>query len=525
MNRNLLAGVLLVGLISPLAAQNAPRKVIGYYTSWSIYRRNYQVHDIPATMLTHLNYAFANVVNGQAVLGDPVADLQNFVKLAALKKLHPNLKILLSVGGWTWSSGFSDAVLTPTSRQTFAASCVSLMTTYGLDGLDIDWEWPVGGGLPTNTTRPQDKQNYTLFLAELRRQLILEGTKQQRTFLLSVTAPGSPMVMQNVEIAKIVNHVDWLSLMTWGYHGPWDPGIDLTGFSAALYPDPKSLFGEPARSKFNVSATVKAYLDLGVPRNMMEMGFAFYGTGFSGVYASKNGLYGLYTGASPGTWSPGFYDYSDLKQNYINQNGYQRYHHAEARVPWLFNPTTQIMISYEDPQSIREKAWLAKAAGLDGVMFWDLSSDRNKELLTPLVKEVNDVVTLRAPVRTISIANPARIDLLIESDATRAGRWHYVVGSLSGTTPGFPVGGGVLPVNFDILTLLSLWTANGPLFVNTIGTLDAAGSAKAGFNVAALGALPPSLAGTWLHFAAWVAISNTSLAGEPTNPVSIQLQP
>jgi GH18 family chitinase len=525
MRHTLFAWVLLGGLASPFFAQTPPQQIVGYYTSWSIYRRNYQVTDIPAAMLTRLNYAFANVVSGQAVLGDPVADLQNFAKLRVLKLSHPNLPILLSVGGWTWSSGFSDAVLTPQSRQVFAASCVSLMATNGFDGLDIDWEYPVSGGLPTNVTRAADKQNFTLFMAELRRQLDLEATRQNRTLLLTTTAPASPTVIENVEVSKIHAYVDTMSVMANGFHGPWAPGFDLTGFSAALYPDPKSLFPEPSKSKFNVAAAIKAYLDQGVPRHKVHLGLSFQGIGFAGVSGTATGLYGLYTAAPMGTWSLGYYDYTDLEQNYIDKNGYTRSWHDDARVPWLYNPTAAVMITYEDPRSMREKLWFARGAGLGGAMFWELSADRNKSLLNVVHAELTKVPALRAPVREISVSLPARIDLFVESDASRAGRFHYVVSSLSGTTPGLPLPGGVLPLNFDVMTWISVWSANTPLFPNTIGQLDAAGSAKAGFNATVLGPLPATLIGLRLTFAAWITQSGTNLTGEPTNPVDVFLTP
>ncbi|MBN2491704.1 MAG: glycoside hydrolase family 18 protein [Planctomycetes bacterium] len=517
----LLAWTALAGLLAPLPAQSAPKEIVGYYTSWSIYRRNYQVGEIPASMLTRLNYAFANVVDGRAVLGDPIADLQNFAKLTTLRLAHPNLKILLSVGGWTWSSGFSDAVLTPMARQVFASSCVDLMVAHGFDGVDIDWEYPVSGGLPTNITRPADKGNFTLFMAELRRQLDLEGIRQNRTFLLTTTAPASPTIIDNLEVAKIHPYVDTISLMAYALHGPWNPGFDLTGFSSALYPDPRSLFAEPARSLFNVAAAVKAYLDAEVPRQKLHLGVMFQGIGFAGVSATASGLYGLYTGPATGTWGPVYFDYTDLEQNYVGKNGYQRYWHDAARVPWLYNPTAAVMITYDDPRSIREKAWFTKTAGLGGAMFWELSGDRNKALLGALHAELANVVALRAPVRELSLAAPARIDLLVESDAARAGRFYYVVGSLTGTAPGLSLPGGVLPIAFDQLTWMSIVSANSPLFPNTIGMLDAAGSARAGFNAVVLGPLPSVLAGMKLHFAAWVAQSSANLTGEPSNPVDV----
>ncbi len=160
----------------------------GYYTNWSTYGRNFQVADIPANKLTHVFYGFTKIENGAVALTDSYADTQktfgkytwqqsdaglagNLAELKALKQSNPNLKTMMSVGGWTLSSPFSDAALTDSSRTKFASSAVQLMVKYGFDGLDIDWEYHVGGGDGGNINRPADKQNYNLLLQTLRQEL------------------------------------------------------------------------------------------------------------------------------------------------------------------------------------------------------------------------------------------------------------------------------------------------------------------------------------------------------------------
>jgi chitinase len=125
----------------------------GYYASWTLYTRGYEVADIPAQRLTHINYAFANIsAAGEVVLGDSWADVEMsyagdtgaepfqgaFNQLLKLKARHPHLKTLISVGGWSWSSRFSDVALTADSRAKFARSAVAFITRYGFDGIDID---------------------------------------------------------------------------------------------------------------------------------------------------------------------------------------------------------------------------------------------------------------------------------------------------------------------------------------------------------------------------------------------------
>jgi chitinase len=157
------------------------KKIVAYYTAWSTYGRNYQVADIDGSKITHLNYAFANVQNGEIVVGDTYADLDkafpgdcweagckrgNFNQLQKLKQKYPHLKTLISVGGWTWSGNFSDAAMTEASRTKFANSALKFVREYGFDGVDIDWEYPVGGGLTPG--KPEDKQNFTLLMKKLR---------------------------------------------------------------------------------------------------------------------------------------------------------------------------------------------------------------------------------------------------------------------------------------------------------------------------------------------------------------------
>src|SRR5246127_5238591 len=120
---------------------------------------------VDAKYLTRINYAFANIKDGRMVLGAP-ADVQNFAQLTALRNSNPRLTVLVSVGGWLWSTNFSDMVLTAASRRVFEDSVMEFLTQYDLDGLDIDWEYPgmPGAGHPF---RPQDKQNFTSLLREL----------------------------------------------------------------------------------------------------------------------------------------------------------------------------------------------------------------------------------------------------------------------------------------------------------------------------------------------------------------------
>ncbi len=361
--------------------------MVGYYPSWAP-GHQVLVKDIPAARLSHINYAFSNVSqDGQCVLGDPAADVQkaytavesvngrddptalefhgNFNQLLELKQQHPDLKVLISIGGWTYSANFSAAAQDDASRQRFAASCIDLyLRQYPgvFDGLDIDWEYPVNGGLVNG--KPEDKKNYTLLLAELRRQLDELGKVDGHHYLLTIAAPAGPVTIRNFELDGIAGVVDWMNLMTYDLHGTWEK---TTNFSAPLFRPPD----DPGDPGLDIDSAVQTYCSSGVPAQKIVLGVPFYGHGWTGVPATSNGLYQPAAGAAPGKWEPGSFDYRDLAANYIPT--YQRFWNADAQVPWLFDPGRGIFITYEDPQSIQAKAGFARDQNLAGVMIWEVS--------------------------------------------------------------------------------------------------------------------------------------------------------
>jgi chitinase len=361
-------------------ADGPSHRVIGYFTSWSIYAPDYHVSDIPADKLTHVTYAFANISqSGECVVGDAYADIEktyegdssgagslrgNFNQLAKLKEQHPHLKALISIGGWVWSGRFSDVVLTAESRQKFVASCVDFMQRYGFDGIDINWEHPVDGGLPSNVTRSQDKQNYTLLLAEFRRQLDQLGAADGRHYLLTIVAPPGPGKYAHLELGKLPQYLDWISLTTYDFHGPWNA---KTNFNAPLYA------GAHDSDPYNVDAAVQAFLDTGVPADKIVVGVPFFGRGFKGVPATNNGLYQPHSGVPEGTRGEGIYDWGGIADTYLG--AYNRHWHQEAKAPWLYDAHEQIMITYDDPESLAYKVDYVHQHGLGGVMIWELSAD------------------------------------------------------------------------------------------------------------------------------------------------------
>jgi chitinase len=386
--------LLSFGVVS--AQDNPPLyRVVGYFSSWSIYDRQFFVTDIDADMLTHINYAFFSVSeDGECLLGDEWADTQfpypgdkegepllgNLKQLKLLKEAHPGLQTLISVGGWTGSGQFSNVALTADSRQKFVKSCISMMTQYGFDGVDIDWEYPTGGGMEGNSARPEDKENFTFLLAEFRKQLDELGSIDGRPYLLTIAAPASEFDYKNYELGKISESVDWINVMAYDFSGEWS---STTGFNAPLYSDPNA-----TTSDENGDTTIQGYLAAGVPADKLVFGVPFYGRGWSGVDKVNDGLYQPYTDIPDGTLEAGTFEYYDLAANYVGK--FQHLWNDAAQVPWLYDAETGMMISYDDPHSLALKADYVKQKGLGGMMIWELASeDRAHSLLKAIYKALN----------------------------------------------------------------------------------------------------------------------------------------
>ena len=353
---------------TPTPVQLPSTKMVGYYAAWSAYS-GFTPDKIDARKLTHINYAFANIGNDfRITLGYPDVDSANITKLNALKQVNPNLKTIIAVGGWSWSGRFSDAALTEASRTVFADSCVDFIVQHGFDGVDIDWEYPVSGGLSTNIRRPEDKTNYTLLMQKLREKLDARGVIDGKQYILTFAGAAGSWYVNNIELSKLTQFVDFANVMTYDFHGSWD---QYTDFNAPLYNNTDI----SPQNKDSVDTGVNAWLKTGFPASKLVMGVPFYGYLFKAVTNTNQGLYQTYSGSSS-------ISYANIAANYLNTPGYERYFHSESKVPWLFNGTN--FITYEDAESMGYKADYIKAKGLAGAMIWELSQDPNRVLFNAL---------------------------------------------------------------------------------------------------------------------------------------------
>ncbi len=174
---------------------------------------------IDAQKLTHINYAFVNVQDSLAVLTNLQTDSTNFRKLNELKKINPDLKILISIGGWAWSENFSDAVLTESSRRKFAKSGVDIIREFKLDGVDIDWEYPGMRGEEGNIYRPEDKENFTLMFKAFREELDQLGKETGKSYLLTAAVGASKSFIEHTDMGALAKYMDYVLIMTYDYGG------------------------------------------------------------------------------------------------------------------------------------------------------------------------------------------------------------------------------------------------------------------------------------------------------------------
>jgi chitinase len=324
--------------------------------------------EIRAEKLTHVNFAFANVVGGRVGEGGP-NDGPNLKVLTGLRRDHPHLRILISVGGWSWSKGFSDAALTARSRKVFVASAVDFVRRHDLDGFDVDWEYP---GLPgdDNPHRPQDKENFTALMADLRAALDREGAQRGRHLLLTFAAGAFPDFIAHTEMAKVQAVVDFVNLMTYDFRvaGPGEPA----GHHANLYPSPV----DPRQH--SADGAVRDFLAAGVPAPKLVLGVPFYGRAWEGV-GSREGLYR--DGKPPGQRIDT--SHASLAA-LVGREGWVRDWDAPAQAPFLWNESRKAFVTYEDEESLRLKSRYVLEKGLGGVMFWEYHADRTGALLDTL---------------------------------------------------------------------------------------------------------------------------------------------
>ncbi|MFI2031727.1 glycosyl hydrolase family 18 protein [Streptomyces buecherae] len=421
---------------------------VGYFVQWGIYGRQYFVKNLDtsgaAAKLDVINYAFENldpknltcmagVTKGTTSdpqdpdqgtgAGDADADYArpmsaaqsvdgvaddgwgklrgNFNQIKKLKAKHPHLKVLVSLGGWTFSKFFSDAAATPESREKLVKSCIDVWIKGDLpvyngaggpgtgagvfDGIDLDWEWPGSpDGHPGNHYSAKDKDNLTALLAEFRKQLDATGGERK---LLTAFTPADPVkVEQGWDLSKIFNYLDFANIQGYDFHGSgsdnsWEP--NRTGHQGNLYTDTD----DPYPTHFSIESALKIYTDAGVNPRKLTIGFPFYGRGWQGVAdGGKKGEWQSANGAAPGQFAEeaGIRGYQNMLASVPNMTVY---HDEQSISTYGYTGPGGQWWSFDDAWSIQKKTAWMKSKNLLGAMIWEMSGDTpNGSLMSAIDK-------------------------------------------------------------------------------------------------------------------------------------------
>jgi chitinase len=414
---------------------------VGYFVQWGIYGRQFFVKNLEtsgaASKLTHINYAFTNIDptnltcmegvtqgtrsdpedpsqgdgagDADADYGRPMTAAQsvdgvgdtgweplrgNFNQLKKLKALHPDLKVLMSVGGWTYSKYFHDAALTDASRKKFVSSCIDLYIKGNLpaaegaggdgvaagifDGIDVDWEWPGAEGHPGNHLAAEDKHNLTLLLAEFRKELDAYSATSGERYLLTAFTPADPTKIDaGWEISgspNVFDYLDFANVQGYDFHGSgsdnsWEP--NRTGDQANWYVDD----GDPYTTHFSAQDALDVYLDAGVSPRRLTIGVPFYGRGWQGVAdGGATGEWQTASGAAPGQFADeaGTRGYANLKATFPSMTVV---HDAQSISTFGYTGPGGQWWTFDDAWSLGQKMALVKQEGLLGTMIWELSGD------------------------------------------------------------------------------------------------------------------------------------------------------
>lgn len=374
------------------AGESVSKPIIAaYYPEWAIYSRDFDIADIAADDLTHLIYAFAKIdASGRMSLFDPYAAVEktfsaqdsvdgiadtwdqtlagNFNQLAELKVQNPGLTNLIAVGGWTLSGPFSDMAATEQGRANFADSAVEFLKKYTMfDGLDFDWEYPGGGGLASNTVRPEDGENYALLLQAVRQRLDALEAETGREYEISVASPAGSDKIENFNLEGLAPYVDFFNVMAYDFHGGWE---NITGHQAPMF--------DTIGGDYDIVTAVDLYKQAGVPADKIVLGAPAYTRAWAGVTDTDGdgGWQEVTSQLAPGSFERGVYDYKDVVDKVLDPDSdWTLYWDDEAQAAYVFSASEGIYSTFETPTTIALKSQWAQSQGLGGMMFWDLSGD------------------------------------------------------------------------------------------------------------------------------------------------------
>lgn len=353
--------VLLTWFLFIVASQAQPANnftVTGYY-----FGGPEKVDSLAAEKLTHIIFSFCHLTGNKLTVDNP-RDAQTIKKLVTLKKRNKSLKVLLSLGGWGGCKSCSDVFSSSEGRKEFSNSVLELNKIFQSDGIDLDWEYPVVEGYPGHAYKPEDKQNFTALLKELRKTL-------GNNYEISFAAGGFQSFLDEaVEWKEVINEVDRINLMTY----------DLVNGNSIVTGHHTGLYSSPEQHESTDNA-VQYLIKLGIPSTKIVIGAAFYGRMWENVSANGNGLY------QSGKFKKGV-NYKNFNSELSPSNGFTYYWDDVSKAPYAYNARQKLFVTYDDKRSIELKAKYVADHKLNGIMFWELTHDTYEDGLLNTIDQV-----------------------------------------------------------------------------------------------------------------------------------------
>ena len=323
------AALLLGSCITDKKAIESDKVVIAYVTSWS------SVIPDPAH-ITHINYAFGHVTN--SFDGVRIDNPERLKAMVALKEVKPELKVLLSVGGWG-SGRFSEMAATDANRKAFAKDCLRVVEEFGLDSIDIDWEYPTSDAAGISAS-PEDTDNFTLLMKELRKAL----------------PAGKLLTMASVATAEYVNFKEVIQYLDF---------VNIMTYDMASAPKHHSgMYRSEMSPGITCEEGILAHFEAGVPMEKLVFGMPFYGRASGAL--------------------EGFNDYKSLIQ--LPNDKFTAEWDDTANAPYLVEIASgNVVCTYDDPRSIAIKCDYIAEKGMKGAMYWDYDGDTEDHTLARAV--------------------------------------------------------------------------------------------------------------------------------------------
>jgi chitinase len=323
------------------------------------------VEDAPAEKLTHIIYSFLHL-RGNVLALDTPRDSAAIASLVSLKKRNPDLKVMLSLGGWGGCAPCSGVFATSGGRKEFAGSALRVLSDTHTDGLDIDWEYPAFEGYPGHRYAPEDRHNFTLLMKELRDAL---GAGYE----LSFAAGGfTDCILASIEWKEVMPYVDRVNVMTY----------DLVNASRTVTGHQTPLFSSPMQRESTDNA-LRILDSLGVEAKKVVIGSAFYARVWGGVRDTNNGLF------QPGRFVR-FVPYRDLDGFFRQNGGFRGFWDSTSQAPFSYSAEKGLFATYDNRGSVTLKTDYAARRRLGGIMFWELTGDMPSHVLLDAIDSVRE---------------------------------------------------------------------------------------------------------------------------------------